>query len=96
MTLLGNTKSKITKNENGENFPHLEITEVLLVYLKSINNVYQHDSRVTFFCNKSSPKNFRSSKAFDSDFSYIEIWFTDQNSKHLEIKDKINIALLIN
>ena len=27
--LLGSTKSKITKDENGKNVPHLEITEVI-------------------------------------------------------------------
>ena len=35
-------------------------------------------------------------KTFDSEFSYIEIWFTDQNSKLVEIEDKINITLVIN
>ena len=36
-------------------------------------------------------------KTFDSEFSYIFIlWFTDQNSKPLEIEDKIIIALVIN
>ena len=34
-------------------------------------------------------------KNFDSDISYIEVWITDQNSKPLEIKDKINITLVI-
>ena len=34
-------------------------------------------------------------KFFDSEFSYIEIWFTDQNSKPLEIEDKINITVVI-
>ena len=33
MKLLGSTKSKITKNENGENVPNLEITDVVLVQL---------------------------------------------------------------
>ena len=32
MKLLGSTKSRITKDENGENVPHLEITEVVLVH----------------------------------------------------------------
>ena len=27
----------------------------------------------------------------DSEFSYIEVWFTDQNSNLLEIEDKIFI-----
>ena len=67
MKLLERTKSKITKDENGENGPHLEITEVLLVHCNIINNSYQRHSRVlyTFVPNKSfgqlldiSPKNF--------------------------------------
>ena len=32
MKLLGSIKNKITKNKNGENVPHLEITEVVLVH----------------------------------------------------------------
>ena len=32
MKLLGSTKSKITKNENGKNLPYLEITDVVLVH----------------------------------------------------------------
>ena len=35
-------------------------------------------------------------KTFDSEFSYMGVWFTDQNSKPLEIEDKINITLVIN
>ena len=35
-------------------------------------------------------------KIFDSEFSYIEVWFTDPNSNPLEIEDKTNIALIIN
>ena len=35
-------------------------------------------------------------ETFDSEFSYIQLWFTDQNSKPLEIEDKINITLVIN
>ena len=33
---------------------------------------------------------------FDSEFSYIEVWFTDQISKPIEIEDEINITLVIN
>ena len=46
MKLPGSTKSKITKYENGENVPHLEITEVILIHYNIINNDYQQDSRV--------------------------------------------------
>ena len=54
MKLFGSTKSKITKNKNGENVLHLEINEVALVYFNIINNNYQQDSRVlyTFAPNK--------------------------------------------
>ena len=44
MKLLGSTENKITKDKNGENVPHLEITEVVLVYCDIVNNDYQQDS----------------------------------------------------
>ena len=104
MKLLGSIKNKITKDENGENVPHLEITEVVLVHYDIVNNDYQQDSRVlyTFFLNKSfgqlldsSLKNFTFLKTFASVFLYIEVPFTDQNSKPLEIEDKVNITSVI-
>ena len=67
MKLLEITKSKITKDKNGKNVPHLEINEVLLVHCNIVNNDYQQDSRVlhTYIPNKSfgklldiSPKSF--------------------------------------
>ena len=53
--LLRNTKSKTTKDENGNSFPRLEITEVVIVYFNIAKNNYQHISRVlhTFVPNKS-------------------------------------------
>ena len=104
--LLGSTKNKITNNKNGENIPHLEITEVILVHCIIVNIHYQQNSRVldTFVSNKSfgqlldiSSKNFKlKKKTFDSELPYTEVWFTDENSKPLEIANKINITLLIN
>ena len=32
----------------------------------------------------------------NAEFSYIEVWFTDQNSKPLEIEDEVKIILVIN
>ena len=54
MKLLGSTKSKITKDKNGENVPHLEIVELVLVHCNLVNNDYQQDSRIlyTFVPNK--------------------------------------------
>ena len=43
MKLLGSTKSKITKDENGENVSHIEITEAILLHCNIFNNDYQHD-----------------------------------------------------
>ena len=54
MKLPGSTENKITKDKNGDNVPHLEITEVVLVHCDIVNKDYQHDSRVlyTFVPNK--------------------------------------------
>ena len=46
MKLLGSTKSKVTKNENGENVAHLEMTEEVLVDCNFFNNDYQEYLRV--------------------------------------------------
>ena len=55
MKLLGSSKSRITKDENGENVPHFKIIEVVLMHCNIIKNDYQQDSRVlyTFVPNKS-------------------------------------------
>ena len=99
MKLLGSIKSKITKDKDDENVPNFEITEVLLVHWHIVNNNYQQDLRVlyTFIPNKLfvqsqdiSPKNFIFLKTFNSEFSYIEVWFTDQNSKLLETEELID------
>ena len=39
--LLGSTKNETTKDENGKNVPHVEITKVLLVHCNIVNNDYQ-------------------------------------------------------
>ena len=104
MNLLGITENKITKDKNGENVPHLEITEVVLVHCNIVNNDYQQDSRVlyTFVPNKPfgnlleiAPTNFIPLKTFNSEFQTIEVWFTDQNSQPLEIEDRINLTMVI-
>ena len=87
MKLLGSTKDKITKHENGENVPHSEIIKVVLVHCNTVRNDYQQDSKVlyTFVPNNSfsqlldiSLKNVIFLKRVDSEFSYIEVWFTDK------------------
>ena len=44
MELLGSTESKITKDKNGKNLPHLEITELVLAHCSLVNNDYQQDN----------------------------------------------------
>ena len=53
--LLGITENKITTDKNGENVPHLEITEVVLVHCNIVNNDYQQDSRVLYTFAPSKP-----------------------------------------
>ena len=48
MKLVESTENKVTKNRNGENVPHLKITEVVLVHCNIVNNDYQQDSRVLY------------------------------------------------
>ena len=104
MRLLGSAENKITKDKNGENVPHLEIVELVLVHCNPVNNDYQEDSRIlfTFVPNKAfgnlleiSPTNHVFLKTFSSEFQETKIWFTDQISMPLEVEDKINITLII-
>ena len=46
--LIGSTKSKITKNEDSENVPDLEISEVILVHRNVAINNYQQNSIVLY------------------------------------------------
>ena len=82
MKLLGSTENKITKDKNGENVPHLEIAEIILVHCNIVNNDYQQDLRVlyTIVPNKSfgslleiSQTNSIFLKTFNSESSYISM-----------------------
>ena len=104
MKLIGSAENKITKDKNGENVPHLEITEVVLVHCNMVNNDYQQDSRVlyTFVPNKPfgslldiSPPSHIFLKTFNSEYNEIDVWFTDQNSRSLEIEDRIYLTMII-
>ena len=105
MKLLGSTKDIIDSDKNSENVPRLENVEVVLVHCNLINNSYQQASRVlfTFVPNKQfgqlisiSPNSLIFVKTMNSEFSEIEIWFTDQNNNALEIENNVHISLIIN
>ena len=94
--------NRVNKDDNNHNI--IEITEVL-AHFHIVSNDYQLDSRVlhTFVPNNSfgqlldiSHENVMFLKTFDSEFPYIEVWFTDQNSTPLEVEDRINITIVIN
>ena len=53
--ILGSSKSKITKDKNGETFPNLEITKVVLVHCDIVNSDHLQDSKVLYTFN---PSNF--------------------------------------
>ena len=105
MKLLGSTSNSIDADKNSKNIPRLENVEVVLVHCNLVNNSYQQHSRVlfTFVSTKQngqlismSPHSLVFLKTMNTDFSEIEIWFTDQNNKALEIEDNVNISLIIN
>ena len=82
MKSLGSTESKVTKDKNGENFPHLEVFELVLAHCNLVNNDYPQDSRIlfTFVPNKSfgsllkiSPTNHVFLKTFNSELQEVKI-----------------------
>ena len=105
MKLLGSTSSIIDADKNSENVPKSENVEVVLVQCNLVNNNYQQHSRVlfTFVPTKKydqlisiSPHSLVFLKTMNTEFSDIEIWFTDQNNNALEIEDDVNVSLIIN
>ena len=99
MKLLVSTKDIIDSDKNSENVPRLENVEIVLVHCNLVNNSYQQASRVlfTFVPNRKygqlisiSPNSLIFLKTMNTEFSEIEIWFTDQNN------NSVNISLIIN
>ena len=69
-----------------------------------VNNNYQQTSKVllTFVPNKQCGRLITLASYLltklnktNTEFSSIELWFTDQNSKHLETKDNANMTRII-
>ena len=103
MKLLGSTKKDVDKDKN-EDVPKLESVEVVLVHCNLVNNTYKQSSKLlfSFVPNKQfgqlitiSPHSLTMLKTTNSEFPFIQIWFTNQNNRPLEIEDSINITLII-
>ena len=104
MKLLGSTKKDVDSNKSSENVPKLVSVEVVLVHCNLVKNDYQHTSKVlfSFVPNKKfgqliniSLHSLTMMNTVNTEFSFIEVWFTDQASKALEIEDNINLILII-
>ena len=104
MKLLGSAKKDVAPDKGGEDVPKLEAAEIVLVHCNLVNNNYQQESKVlfTFVPNKQlgqliniSPHSLTMLGTTNTEFSFIEVWFTDQNSEPLEIEDNVNLTLII-
>ena len=104
MKLLGSTKKDVDSDKNSENVPKLESVEVVLVHCNLVKNDYQHSSKVlfSFVPNKQfgqiiniSPPSLKMMNTVNTEFSYVEVWFTVESSKALEIEDSVNLILII-
>ena len=102
--LLGSIKKDVDKDKNGEIVPKLETVEVVLVHCFLVKNDYQHTSKVlsSFVPNKKfgqliniSPHSLTMINTVNTEFFFVEVWFTDQASKALEIEDNVNLTSII-
>ena len=102
--LLGSMSNSIDKDKNSELVPKLESVDLVLVHCNVVNNSYEQASKVlfTFVPNKKydqlitvSPHSLIMLETVNTEFSFIEIWFTDQNNRPLEIEDSVNISLIV-
>ena len=84
--------------------PKPESVAVVLVHCNLVNSNYQQTSKVlfTFVLNKqfgqlinTAPHSLTMLGTTNTESSFIEVWFTDQNSEPLEIEDNVNLTLII-
>ena len=104
MKFLGSEKKDADKDKDRENVPKLQSAEVVLVHCNLVKNDYQHTSKVlfTFIPSKQfeqliniSSHSLTMMNTINTEFSFVEVWFTDQVSKALEIEDNVNSTLII-
>ena len=103
MRLLGD-EPIIETIKNGENVPKLKIVRNVLVFCNLVENAYLQDSKLLFsFVSNSrfgsllfiTPQVLKYCGTVDSIFDYIEISFTDQNRRPLQIDDDITASIMI-
>ena len=104
MKLLETTKKEANKYKDGEDVPKLESVQIVLTHCNLVNNIYQQATKVlfTFVLNKQfgqlitiSPHSLTVLKTINAEFQSMQLRFTDQNNRPLEIEDIVNIKLII-
>ena len=101
MRLLRSKKKDVDQDKDGKDILKLESAEAVSVHCNLFNNNYHQASKVlfTFVPNKQLIAivlhSLTKLNTTNTEFSSIEIWFTDQNSKKLEIEHNVNMALII-
>ena len=104
MQLLGSSKKDTDQNKDGVTVSRLETIKVVLVHCNLVKNNYHQSSKVlfTFVPNEQfgqlitiTPHSLTMMKTTNAEFSFIEISFTDRNNRPLEIKDSVNVTLII-
>ena len=104
MRVLGSTKKDIDADKNSKDVPKLESVENVLVHCNLVKNDYQYSSKVlfSFVRNKQfgqliniSPNTSTMMNTVNTEFSFVEVWSTDQVSKPFEIEDNVNLTLII-
>ena len=97
--LLPETVRLLRNTKEHEKVPKFESAEVVLVHCNIVKNDYQHTSKVlfSFVPNKQfgqliniSPHSLTMMNTVNTEFSFAEVWFTDQTSKAREIEDNVN------
>ena len=105
MKLFSSTKKLTNKSENWDIVLSLEVVEVLLVPSNLVHNQYQPNSEIlyTFMPSNSyayllnvAPISLVFLQTYNTEFNKIIITFTDQNSRPLEVEDKVNLTVFIN
>ena len=103
MRLLGN-EPIIDTDKNGQNVPRLEQVRFVLLHCNVVGNDDLQNSKLLYTFVPSNdfgkllsvePKVLKQSKTTDFVFDYIEVWFTDQNNRPLQIEDDASLSLIV-
>ena len=104
MKLLGSTNKNFDQDKNGEKIPKLEIVDVILLHFNVVNSNYQQELKVLFTLERDeqfgqlitiASQTLTMLKTNNLEFSFIEVWFRDQNNRPPEIEDSVNVILTI-